>query len=219
MYDGCRLHLTSSCLSPSEPSQSVTIHHKSTGKTAEGMFQTVSQFWLQWLHVDYLFCISWCPCTFYDCVILEMVLLKEKHTNIPAKLSRPVAWSDPKPRLMMVPNLSKQLVGELIYSPSFVFVERLFCFSMNLHGYMRHNFPVAVIVIYDVAKNIKSLLHFLKVFKDLFLMWTIFLKSLLNLLQYRFCFMSWFFIHKALWMLAPWPGVKPTPPLPWEVKS
>ena len=132
-----------------------------------------------------------------------MVLLKEKHTNIPAKLSRPVAWSDPKPRLMMVPNLSKQLVGELIYSPSFVFVERLFCFSVNMRGYMRHNFPVAVIVIYDVAKNIKSLLHFLKDFKDLFLMWTIFLKSLLNLLQYCFCFMSWFFIHKALWMLAP----------------
>lgn len=91
-----------------------------------------------------------------------MVLLKEKHTNIPAKLScEHVAWSDPKPRLMMVPNLGKQLVGELIYAPSFIFVERLFCFSMNMHGYVRHNFPVAVIVIYDVAKYIKSLLHFL----------------------------------------------------------
>ena len=67
---------------------SICNHHKSTGKTAEGMFQTVSQFWLQWLRVVYLFYISWCLCTFYDCVILEMVLLKEKHTNIPAKLSR-----------------------------------------------------------------------------------------------------------------------------------
>ena len=116
------------------------------------------------------------PVYSYDRVMLEMVLLKEKRINTPAELSRQhVAQSDPKPRLMMVPNLGKQLVGELIDSLSFVFVGRSFCFSMNMHGYVRHDFPGAVIVIYDIAKYIKSLLHFLKVFKGLFLMWTIFL--------------------------------------------
>ena len=39
-----------------------------------------------------------------------------------------------------------------------------------------------------------------------------FLKSLLNLLQYCFCFTFWFFGHEACGILAPWPGVKPTPP-------
>ena len=40
-------------------------------------------------------------------------------------------------------------------------------------------------------------------FKD-FLMWTIFLKSLLNLLQYCFCFIVWFFFNsKACGILAP----------------
>ena len=142
------------------------------------------------------------PVYSYDRVMLEMVLPKEKRINAPAKLSsQHVAQSDPKPRLMMVPNLGKQLVDELIDSPPFVFVERSFWFSV--HGYVRHDFPVAVIVIYDVAKYIKSLLHFLKVFKGLFLMWSIFLKSLLNLLQYHFCFVSWFFSRKALGMLAP----------------
>ena len=38
------------------------------------------------------------------------------------------------------------------------------------------------------------------------------LKSLLHLLQYCFCFMFWFFGHKACGILAPWPGIKPTPP-------
>ena len=159
------------------------------------------------------------PVYSYDRVMLEMVLLKEKRINTPAELSlQHVAQSDPKPRLMMVPNLGKQLVGELIDSPSFVFVGRSFCFSMNMHGYVRHDFPGAVIVIYDIAKYIKSLLHFLNVFKGLFLMWTIFLKSLLNLLQYRFCFVSWFFRCKALGMLAPWPGIEPTPTLHWKAK-
>ena len=39
-----------------------------------------------------------------------------------------------------------------------------------------------------------------------------FLKSLLNLLQYSFCFMLWFFGHEACEILAPWPGIKPAPP-------
>ena len=34
--------------------------------------------------------------------------------------------------------------------------------------------------------------------------------SLLNLLKYCFCFLFWSFDHKACWILAPWPGIKPT---------
>ena len=39
------------------------------------------------------------------------------------------------------------------------------------------------------------------------------LKSLLNLLQYCFCFMFWFFDHEACGILAPQPGIEPTPPV------
>ena len=39
-----------------------------------------------------------------------------------------------------------------------------------------------------------------------------FLKSLLSLLQYCFCFMFWFFSHEACGILAPWPGIEPVPP-------
>ena len=42
-------------------------------------------------------------------------------------------------------------------------------------------------------------------------MWTI-IKSLSNLLQYCFCFMFWFFGPKACGILAPQPGIKPSPP-------
>lgn len=35
------------------------------------------------------------------------------------------------------------------------------------------------------------------------------LKPLLNLLQYCFCFMSWFFGHEACGILAPQPGAEP----------
>ena len=38
-----------------------------------------------------------------------------------------------------------------------------------------------------------------------------FLKSLLNLLQYCFCFMFWFSGHEACGILAPQPGMEPTP--------
>ena len=37
-------------------------------------------------------------------------------------------------------------------------------------------------------------------------------KSFLNLLQYCFCFMFWFFGHEACGILAPLPGIKPTTP-------
>ena len=36
--------------------------------------------------------------------------------------------------------------------------------------------------------------------------------SLLNMLQYCFCFMFWFFGRKENRILAPWPGIKPTTP-------
>ena len=39
-----------------------------------------------------------------------------------------------------------------------------------------------------------------------------FLKSLLNLLQYCFCFLFWIFGCEVCGILAPWPGVKPALP-------
>ena len=39
-----------------------------------------------------------------------------------------------------------------------------------------------------------------------------FLKSLLNLLQYCFYFMFWLFGHQACGILAPRPGIEPSPP-------
>ena len=54
---------------------------------------------------------------------------------------------------------------------------------------------------------INSSLNFLKIF-----FWCgPFLKSLLNLLEYCFCFMFWFSNRKAYGILAPWPGIEPTP--------
>ena len=47
----------------------------------------------------------------------------------------------------------------------------------------------------------------------LFIFWCgPFLKSLLNLLQYCFCSMFWFFGHEACGILAPQPGIKPASP-------
>ena len=53
---------------------------------------------------------------------------------------------------------------------------------------------------------------FLKFFFFFFLMWTIFFKSLLNLLQYCFCFMFWFFGCQACGIFTPQPGTEPAPP-------
>ena len=39
-----------------------------------------------------------------------------------------------------------------------------------------------------------------------------FLKSLLNLLQYCFCFMSWFYGPRYVGILAPPPGIESSPP-------
>ena len=65
--------------------------------------------------------------------------------------------------------------------------------------------------------NIISVKYFIY-FKDFFLMWTIFLKALLSLVQYCFCLMFWFFGHEACGILASWPGIEPAP-LQWKVKS
>ena len=54
------------------------------------------------------------------------------------------------------------------------------------------------------------LLYFFKIF-----WWGLFLKSLLNLLQYYFCFMFWFLGHEACGILPPWPGIIPHPLL-WK---
>ena len=39
-----------------------------------------------------------------------------------------------------------------------------------------------------------------------------FLKSLLNSVQYYFCFTFWFFAREACEILAPVPGIDPAPP-------
>jgi len=43
-------------------------------------------------------------------------------------------------------------------------------------------------------------------------MWTIFLKSLLNMLQYCFCIMFWIFDWEVFGILASWSGIEPTSP-------
>ena len=60
--------------------------------------------------------------------------------------------------------------------------------------------------------DLDAFLYFFCLFLSfLFWMWTIFL-SLLNLLQYCFCFMFWFLGHEACGILASCPGIKPAPP-------
>jgi len=49
-------------------------------------------------------------------------------------------------------------------------------------------------------------------FLRFFFMWTIFLKSLLNFLQYCFCLMFQFFGQEACGILAPSPGIEPISP-------
>ena len=60
-------------------------------------------------------------------------------------------------------------------------------------------------------KYVLSQFYFISFFKD-FIRCGPFLKSSLNLLQYCFCFMFWFFGHEACGMLAPQPGIKLAPP-------
>ena len=55
-----------------------------------------------------------------------------------------------------------------------------------------------------------SILLFSFFIKDFFFNVDRFLKSLLNLLLYCFCFMFWFFGHEACGILAPRPRIEPT---------
>ena len=58
--------------------------------------------------------------------------------------------------------------------------------------------------------NNKTLFILLLFFLRFLWMWTIFFKSFLNLLQYSFCVMFWFFW--LLGILASWLGIQPAPP-------
>ena len=73
-------------------------------------------------------------------------------------------------------------------------------------------------IVHRVAKSqtqlsdyILQLLFFLRFF-FFFYWWGLFLKSLLNLLQYCFCIMFWFFGQEACGILSSWPGIQPAPP-------
>ena len=60
----------------------------------------------------------------------------------------------------------------------------------------------------NFSASVRTVLYFLR-----FFFWCgPFLKSLLNLLQYCFCFMFWFFGHKACGILSPPPGIESAPP-------
>ena len=60
----------------------------------------------------------------------------------------------------------------------------------------------------------RALFAYLFIFFKVYLFFAVdhFLKSLLNLLQYRFCFMFWFLGHKAYGFLAPRLRIEPAPP-------
>ena len=77
------------------------------------------------------------------------------------------------------------------------------------------NFKFYLILFICFLKNLKTPL-FLIFLKDFFMVH--FLKSLLNVLQYCFGFMFWFFSHEACRILAPCPGIElPSPALGGEV--
>ena len=62
-----------------------------------------------------------------------------------------------------------------------------------------------------IQKLVHALLYHSSVLGFFFFNVDHFLKSLLNFLQYRFCFMFWFFGRRAYGILAPWPGIEPAP--------
>ena len=72
-----------------------------------------------------------------------------------------------------------------------------------------HNFSI---YLYPLVKSPFSFNYLFIIKKTFFLRWGPFLKFLLNLLQYCFCFMFWFFGRETCEILAPWPGIKPSPP-------
>ena len=79
---------------------------------------------------------------------------------------------------------------------------------LNGHVYVSYRFPNHLLLdqrgsIWGIFKCCLISLHFSKFSFSFF-------KSLLNLLQYCFCFMFWVFGHKACGILAFQPGVVPT---------
>ena len=84
-------------------------------------------------------------------------------------------------------------------------------YQIELSGHCRYSFR-------HISTSLELEFSFFLFFsKGFFFILTIFFKSLLNLLQYRFCFMFWFFSflffgHEACGILALPPGIKPTPP-------
>ena len=70
-------------------------------------------------------------------------------------------------------------------------------------------FPLFVLPLAIVASILNIFFFFfLRFFFDV----GSFLKSLLYMLHYCFCFMFWFFDHKACGILAPQPWIEPAPP-------
>ena len=69
---------------------------------------------------------------------------------------------------------------------------------------------IFILVALGIAINILTSNNLVQV--NFFFSCGIFFKSLLNLLQYCFCFMCWFFGHEACGILAPWPGNELAPP-------
>ena len=67
-----------------------------------------------------------------------------------------------------------------------------------------HVFPIPTLPPTSLSTQLKKMF-----FKDFFLCGP-FLKSLLNLLQYCFCFMFWYFAPEACGILTPQPGIKTT---------
>ena len=66
--------------------------------------------------------------------------------------------------------------------------------------------------LYFVYPSFKITAISLILFLFLSLMWSTFFKSLLNSLQYHFCFMFWFFGCKVCGILTSQPGIHPAPP-------
>ena len=80
--------------------------------------------------------------------------------------------------------------------------------------YISHFFPLCWLHFVPCLKKFVEISYVIKRYLLFYLrsLSYVFFKSLLNLLQYCFCFMFWFFGCKACRILALWPGIKPTPP-------
>ena len=74
---------------------------------------------------------------------------------------------------------------------------------------MKRSFPNTIMV---KTAMVKILFIFLRFFIILFFWCGLFLKSLLNLFQFCFHFLFWFFGHKACGILVSWAEIEPAPP-------